>query len=162
MTTVRDRLERELAHNAWANRETLKSTQAAGHLPARAGAVLAHIAAAEWLWLHRLGQPAPALDVWPPLTPDECDDQFRELSRAWRTYLEKLGPESLQTEIEYTNTKGEAWTNTVADVLTHVVLHSSHHRGQIALLMRESGATPAYTDYIECVRRGFLDHGWPS
>jgi len=160
MTTVLERLERDFAYNAWANGETLKSAQAAGRLPARAGAVLAHIAAAEWLWLRRLGQSAPALDVWPPLTPDECASQFRDLSRAWPTYLVKLGPESLATQICYTNTKGEGWSNTVEDVLTHVVLHSAYHRGQIATLLRESGATPAYTDYIECVRRGHMKgHG---
>ena len=160
MTDMFDRLERELAYNAWANRETLQSAQAAKHLNARAGAVLAHIAAAEWLWLKRLGHPTPDLEVWPPLSPDESEVQFQDLSRAWQAYLASLTPPSLTREVRYTNTKGEGWSNSVVDVLTHVVLHSSYHRAQIATWLREGGDTPAYTDYIECVRRGHLEHGW--
>jgi uncharacterized damage-inducible protein DinB len=36
-------------------------------------------------------------------------------------------------------------------------MHSQYHRGQIALVLRESGAEPAYTDYIQAVRTGCLD-----
>jgi uncharacterized damage-inducible protein DinB len=45
----------------------------------------------------------------------------------------------------------------VQDVLTHVVLHSAYHRGQIASLMRAGGAVPAYTDFIHAVRQGFVE-----
>ena len=59
--------------------------------------------------------------------------------------------------VEYTNSKGEPWVNAVADVLHHVVMHSAYHRGQIAGDLRAAGHEPAYTDYIEAVRRGHLD-----
>ncbi|HEY6147556.1 MAG TPA: DinB family protein [Thermoanaerobaculia bacterium] len=36
----------------------------------------------------------------------------------------------------------------------HVVIHGGYHRGQIAAELRAAGFTPAYTDYIEAVRRG--------
>ena len=161
MRDVLARLSRELAHNAWANREQLKSAQRASHLPEKARSIIAHLVASEWLWLRRLGRPAPEMSVWPELSLSDCELQFRELSRAWQACLTAYSPGSLTDEISYTNSKGEAWTNTVADVLTHVVLHASHHRGQIAVLLRGAGDTPAYVDYIECVRRGKLDGGWP-
>jgi hypothetical protein len=63
------RLLRELAYNAWANRECLRSVLAARALPDRAAAVLAHIVGAEWLWLRRLGHPGPEMAVWPALSP---------------------------------------------------------------------------------------------
>jgi uncharacterized damage-inducible protein DinB len=37
-----------------------------------------------------------------------------------------------------------------------VVMHSAYHRGQIASHMRESGQTPAYTDFIHAMRQGFV------
>jgi uncharacterized damage-inducible protein DinB len=40
--------------------------------------------------------------------------------------------------------------------LIHVLFHSAYHRGQIALQMRASGLTPAYTDFIHAVRQGSL------
>jgi uncharacterized damage-inducible protein DinB len=33
-----------------------------------------------------------------------------------------------------------------------VALHGSYHRGQIALLVRAGGSTPAPTDYIAFIR----------
>jgi len=45
----------------------------------------------------------------------------------------------------------------VADVLTHVVLHSAYHRGQIASLIRSGGDAPAYTDFIHAARQGLIE-----
>jgi uncharacterized damage-inducible protein DinB len=159
---VLGRLNQELAYNAWANRETLRSLLAARDAPERAAAVMAHLVAAEWLWLRRLGHPSPPMEVWPALPLAECEGQLRELSRAWQAYLAGQTPESLGRPVRYTNSKGEEWTNTAADVLTHVVLHASYHRGQIASLLGRAGEAAAYSDYIEFVRRGYLERGWPG
>ena len=156
------RLNRELVYNAWANRETLRSLLLAQTVPERAQAVMAHIIGAEWLWLQRLGHQAPPMEVWPALRLTECEVQLRELSQVWQQYLAKLNLESLVQEVRYKNSKGEDWSNTVEDILTHVVLHSSYHRGQIATLLGRAGETAAYSDYIEFVRRGYLKRGWPA
>ena len=157
------RLTRDFAYNAWANREALRSLLAANTVPTRAAEVMAHIVGAEWTWLRRLGHPAPDLPVWPAQSPHECDAQLRALSSAWKECLASITAESLSREVAYTNTKGERWANTVADVLTHVALHSSYHRGQIATLLGRAGeAAAASSDYIECVRRGYLKGGWPT
>jgi hypothetical protein len=99
------------------------------------------------------------MDVWPTLPPAACESQLRDLSQAWQTYLADLRPESLDQQVHYTNSKGESWSNNVADVLTHVVLHSSYHRCQIASFLGRAGHAPTYSDYIECIRRGHLDRG---
>lgn len=160
------RLTRELQYNAWANRETLgslsRANDASSPPPDRAVAILAHIAGVEWLWLRRLGCPAPALAVWPELSVARCAAEFAALSRAWREAADSLTDAGLQRVIAYTNSKGEPWSNTVEDVLTHVIPHSSYHRGQIALLLGQAGQPAAYTDYIEFIRRGFAARGWPT
>jgi uncharacterized damage-inducible protein DinB len=156
------RLSGELVYNAWANREALRSLLAARAAPDRAVAVMAHIIGAEWVWLKRLGIPGPDLAVWPSLPPGECASRLDDLARAWRDYSQGLTPDGLGREIAYTNSKGENWSSRVADVLTHVVLHSSYHRGQIATLLGRAGEPVAYTDYIEWVRRGHAEAGWPS
>jgi uncharacterized damage-inducible protein DinB len=45
----------------------------------------------------------------------------------------------------------------VEDVLTHVLLHSAYHRGQIASQMRAGGEEPAYTDFIHATRQGLIE-----
>lgn len=149
-----DHLKRLFAYEAWANRETAASLRAAS--PASALKRLAHIVAAQRLWLGRLKQDPAAIAVWPELTLEQCDAQLAELSRWWQDYLSGLDAAALSRSISYTNTKGEPWTSTVQDVLLHVVLHSSYHRGQIASEVRASGHAPAYTDFIHSVRQGFI------
>jgi uncharacterized damage-inducible protein DinB len=135
-------LRRLLQYDAWANRETVESLQ--GRPPERS-----------LRWLARLkGESAP-LAVWPELGIDACRDQVTDLARLWPEFLE-AHRDSLGDTVSYTNTKGEAWTNTVEEILTHVPVHSAYHRGQIASDVRGAGMTPALTDYIHAVRRGFV------
>jgi uncharacterized damage-inducible protein DinB len=100
--------------------------------------------------------------VWPSVPPGECASRLDELALAWSDYLRGLTAQGLAREVAYTNSKGERWSNSVADVLTHVVLHSSYHRGQIASLLGRAGESAAYTDYIEWVRRGHSGGAWPG
>ncbi len=82
---------------------------------------------------------------------------MEELAELWREYFSQLSPPALSQTIAYKNTKGESWASTVQDVLTHVMMHSAYHRGQIATLMRAAGRAPAYTDFIYAVRQGLID-----
>jgi len=118
---------------------------------------LAHILSAERLWLERLRQQKQTLPVWPTSTIEECEVLADEMGFAWRDFLSKLGPGELDRTIEYRNTKGELWSNRIEDILMHVIMHSTYHRGQVALEMRAAGATPAYTDFIHAVRQGLLE-----
>jgi uncharacterized damage-inducible protein DinB len=79
-----------------------------------------------------------------------------EVGELWRKYLEASAPDDLTKTVSYKNSKGEPWTSTVEDVVTHVLFHSTYHRGQIASFMRASGDTPAYTDFIHAVRQGLM------
>ena len=42
------------------------------------------------------------------------------------------------------------------NTLLHVVMHGAYHRGQIAAAIRAAGGEPAYTDFIHCIRQGFV------
>lgn len=148
-------LQRQFAHDAWANEETLASLRA-GTPPPRALRYMAHIVSAEWLWLGRLKQWKQAFPVWPEWTWAECDAQAGKLPPLWKEYIRGLRPAGLDQPAFYTNTKGEEWTNTVGDILAHVLLHSAYHRGQIATDLRAAGLTPALTDYIHAVREGLI------
>ena len=57
-------------------------------------------------------------------------------------------PDALAREVEYQTSTGQVFRSTAADILTHVALHGSYHRGQIALLTRQGGGAPVPTDYV--------------
>lgn len=149
-------LGRLLRYDVWANRETLGSLSQ-GMAPTRSVRWMAHIIGAELLWLARMeGRPAP-LPVWPDLSVEECEARHRDLSRQLTRSLTEHWATPLSRQVSYTNSKGEAWTSTVEEILTHIVIHSAYHRGQIASGVRAARLEPAYTDYIHAVRQGFLE-----
>jgi len=152
-------IRRLFDYDHWANREALASLAAAGPPPPAALKRMAHIVAAEALWLSRLElRPAP-LAVWPDLSLSQCVTWLGDGQREWKKYLAGLTPERLAEQVRYANSKGESFSNTVEDILTHVVLHSAYHRGQIASDVRAGGQQPAYTDYIHAVRTQRVPEG---
>src|SRR5580704_10351390 len=150
-------LRRQFAYDEWANREVLAGLRSSTHPPARPRQLLAHILSAERLWLERIRNQPQTLPVWPDFTLDQCAAQIADLSRLWREFLAQLSPAGLSENIVYKNSKGEPWTSTVEDILTHAVLHSAYHRGQIASQVRSAGEQPAYTDFIHAVRQGLIE-----
>jgi uncharacterized damage-inducible protein DinB len=108
---------------------------------------LAHVFTADRAWLGRLEGQAPPranagdfaelaslLEVWEPV-----------LTR-WPTVVETLGdPGRL---IEYKSFAGEPFTNTLGQIVRHVVNHGTYHRGQVATMLRQLGAQAVSSDLI--------------
>jgi uncharacterized damage-inducible protein DinB len=152
-----DYLRRQFAYDEWANREVLNAIRAAGDANQRSLQLMSHILAAELVWLERLkGQPQ-SVPVWPQPDLAQCEAQAAKLGGQWLEFLDLITAGDVSQSISYRNSKGEEWTNTIVDVLTHVVMHSAYHRGQIATQMRAAGQTPAYTDFIHGVRQGLME-----
>jgi len=151
---VVDHLRRQFAYDFWANQQVLQSIRTAARGRERSLELMSHILAGERLWLERLQQRSQSLPVWPKLDLEDCEREASELARLWPKYLEEA--DDLSKTVAYKNSKGELWMSTILDVLTHVVMHSAYHRGQIASHMRASGETPAYTDFVHAVRQGFV------
>ena len=149
-------LRRHFAYNNWANRETAAVLSRAHPVPFAASRTLAHVIGAEWLWLARLQDESPKAEVWPDMSPAACAQEILDLGTTWNLYLDLMGPSGLEETVAYVNSKGESFENSVHDILTHVLLHSSYHRGQIAFEMRREGFEPAYTDFIHAVRQGLI------
>jgi uncharacterized damage-inducible protein DinB len=152
-----EHLRRQFAYDAWANREVLAGLKSSQRPAARPLQLLAHILSAERLWLERIRNQPQSLPVWPDLTAEQCAEHITELAQLWTKFLGQLSPAGLSDKVTYKNSKGEPWTSTVEDVLTHVLLHSAYHRGQIASQVRAGGEQPAYTDYIHAVRQGLIE-----
>lgn len=155
--TMIEHLRRLFAYDDWANREVLTSLRAAATPPARSLKLLAHIFSAERLWWERLQGEKQTLPVWPDFTLEQCAAQAAELAVLWEKYLSESDESDLAAPITYKNSKGENWSSRKEDILFHVILHSAYHRGQIATATRAAGLTPAYTDFIHCVRQGFIE-----
>ena len=113
--------------------------------------IYSHVAAAEHIWHSRLENRPPAHVVWPDLSLEAAAALARE-SLAGLCAIAVADAETLAREVEYRTSAGQAFRNSVADILSHVALHGSYHRGQIALLTRQGGGAPVATDYVVYAR----------
>jgi uncharacterized damage-inducible protein DinB len=152
-----EHLRRQIEYDDWANRETLSALRAAPSV--NATRLFAHTVATELLWVDRMAHKPQRCAVWPEWSLEDCAARLDDAHAAWKNFLRFLEPSQLLTEISYVNTKGKHFTSEVGDVITHVLLHSAYHRGQVAAAQRASGAEPAYTDFIHAVREGCLEAG---
>ena len=139
-----------LDHAIWADGVAIDAMETLpADAPERAQALrlYAHLAASSHIWLSRLEGRTPRHPVWPELDFDEARALMTESLAGLRAWATKDAG-TLATVIEYRTSAGQAFRNSISEVLTHVPLHLSHHRGQIALLVRKGGGTPAATDYV--------------
>lgn len=121
---------------------------------ARAEAIYAHLASTQQVWLARIEGSSARNPIWPDIGVDAAHGLFADGIAGFRAILNSIDAHerSLDDAITYRNSRGDEFTNSVGDTLVHVALHGSYHRGQLALLARQSGAQPVLTDYIAYVR----------
>lgn len=154
MTEI-ERAKKLLDYDAWANVEAVRSVQrlAPGSaVPAQISRLLAHIIGAEWNWIARIRREQPRMAIWPEIASPDLERELADVQSAWRAYLDAQSDNELSRVVTYTNSKGDEYHNTISDIITHVGIHSEHHRGQIAHAVRALGGKPAVTDYIRYAR----------
>lgn len=138
-------------HLFWADQELVQAVvEQAG--TARAVREMAHVLGTEETWLARIEGRAADVAVWPDVGVEDLTSLLERAHASCHDYLERLREGELAREIRYTNSAGQRFTNSVADILLHVALHGQYHRGKANLLLRDSGLKPAPTDYIAWVR----------
>lgn len=115
--------------------------------------LMSHLLRAQRVWLNRIEKSDVApLAIWERDTLAECAERCAENTRDWLRFLSSCSAGDLNNQINYTNQRGEPFTSELREILTHVINHGTHHRAQIALLLRQAGISPPPTDYIVYAR----------
>jgi uncharacterized damage-inducible protein DinB len=114
-------------------------------LPQRTFPLFCHVLNAHHIWNARILRITTGFgvqDIHPIEACKEIDDKnYSDTKKIIETV-------SLEENITYKTFKGEEFSNTVRDILFHVVNHSTHHKGQIISDFRQQGIVPITTDYI--------------
>lgn len=114
-------------------------------IPGNAIKLLSHILNAQSIWNSRIKKENLKTDVWKIHAKEEMRDLENTNFEESLSILEDI---SLDSQISYSNTRGEKFQNSLKDILFHLVNHSTYHRGQIAAELRKSGLEPIASDYI--------------
>lgn len=156
-------IQRLYDYNRWANERVLESLQPLGqdlftsNKQASHGSirgVVAHIAAAEWIWLERWkgSSPSSLLSESEFETVEIASRRLRKIDGELIEFTNRLTQAEVDASREYRTTEGQRYSNLLSDMLVHVVNHSSYHRGQVSTLLRQAGAVPKSTDLILFIR----------
>ena len=150
METI-EHLRELFEYNDWANRRivaALKSNQSE-----KARKIAAHLLVTEKEYFKRLyGKDSTGFDFWQDLSSEDCGKLAKENAENYEGILERFDDEGLGQSADYKTSEGVAQQNTFRELLTHVLFHSSIHRGNIILKMREEGFAPPVIDYIIYLR----------
>ncbi|UZR95208.1 DinB family protein [Chondrinema litorale] len=114
-------------------------------MPTRSLELFSHMVNAHHIWNCRIMGANPQVKVWSMHPLEELMAMDNE---NYKISLDILTETELNTSISYSNSKGNQFANSVQDILFHVNNHSTHHRGQIVMLMRQQDIEPPVTDYI--------------
>jgi uncharacterized damage-inducible protein DinB len=145
-------IKRMLRAMSWADQQMLAAVRDCPAVEAEALPLVAHVLGAEHVWLSRLRNQPAAHSAWPTLTLLECERLADENTTAYELFVSGLGDNDLVAVTPYCNSKGEEFTNSVIDILTHVVVHGAYHRGQVAKALGRAGVAAVNTDYITFAR----------
>jgi uncharacterized damage-inducible protein DinB len=155
----KDDADRLFAYTVWANHRVLRAAATLDpddfrrDLKSSHGGVrgtLAHMMAAEWLWLERWKGVNPTRMADEGEFPDvvALRDRWAAIEEHRRSWLEALRPEALAQTVHYRDLKGNEWDQPLWQLVQHVANHGSYHRGQVVALLRQLGAKPLPTDLL--------------
>jgi len=134
-------------YNAWANKRVINTIVRQQVSDEKILSLLGHIVAAQFLWLHRIkGLPAPDVKLWGKYSLDQLVEMAESVGKQWLEFVEST--DNFDRELTYRNYVNDPYTNNVENIMIHLVNHSSYHRAQIAMLLRQKGYEPINTDFI--------------
>ena len=125
---------------------------------------LVHIIGCEWAWLACWQEPSPSSSfvtdsVWtrrdalfnPHAFPDLAAVQLKweEVEREQVEFVNRVTNESLGRMLPVRTTQ-----ISLAHLMQHLANHSTYHRGQVALMMRQLAAKPLATDFAMFLMEG--------
>jgi len=113
-------------------------------VPEKSLVLLSHLINAHQIWNSRILQ-TPSHQVW---QLNSIEENLEYNSSNLASTLVLLENHSLDEIVTYSNSKGESFSNTVKDILFHIINHSTYHRAQIATNLKENHLEPLNTDYI--------------
>lgn len=134
-------------YNDWANTKVLDCLNRQQVRDEKILTLMGHVVAAQFIWLARIkGMPKSPYKLWHSYSLEEVTAMGHEVGKDWLEFIEEN--ESFDRILTYHNYVGDPYSNNVENIMIHLVNHSTYHRAQIALLLRQAGLEPVNTDFI--------------
>ena len=141
-----------LNYELWANQRVIDVLETIDNPPARAIAVMGHILSAQHVWMGRVLHETTFVSIWEDTPVAWMGETAERQHRRITSYLTSMAEPDLVQPVDYVNSRGEAYTGTLLDILTHMSHHAAYHRGQVVQLIRPFVEKAPITDFIVWTR----------
>jgi len=111
----------------------------------KAQTLIGHTFNAQNIWNHRLLGKEPTLEVWEVFEIVQLQGLNNENHQLSLHILEVM---DLTSTVNYKSSKGDSFSNSVENILFHIINHSTYHRGQLMTELKLNGMTTISTDFI--------------
>jgi len=138
-------------YEKWANTRILDALSQLQETDEKSLDIMAHILLVQMVWYSRIAGIADP-PVWAKKTLDQCKEMHTVNNKILVPFMAQFTDDSLKRDVEYKNTKGQKFTNTVTQILTHMLNHSTYHRGQIVERLKGKIPQMPVTDLIAFMR----------
>jgi uncharacterized damage-inducible protein DinB len=162
---TKDEIQLLYQYDRWANKRVLQAfsvlnteqfTHDLGGSFRSVRDTLVHIIGGEWIWLAYWNEPSPSSTFITDLRrrrdalfstnafPEVAAVQLKwvEVEREQAEFVNRVTNESLKKMLPFRTSQ-----LSLAHLMQHLVNHSTYHRGQIAVMMRQLDAEPLATDF---------------
>ncbi len=143
-----------LNYELWANQRVIDVLETIDNPPPRAIAVMGHILSAQHVWMGRVLHETTFVSIWEDTPVAWMAETAERQPRRITAYLTSMAETDLVQSVEYVNSRGETYTGTLLDILTHMSHHAAYHRGQVVQLIRPLVKHAPITDFIVWTREG--------
>jgi uncharacterized damage-inducible protein DinB len=111
---------------------------------------LCHVLGVEWIWLERWKgvSPAQVIDEGEFADIVELRDRWTVIEQHRESWFKALRPDALAAPLKYRTVAGADYEQPLWQLVQHVANHSSYHRGQVVLMLRQLGAKTVSTDLV--------------
>lgn len=133
-------------YNFYCNKTLIEAFVKFEEVPEKSASLFSHILNAHHLWNARLTGAEASFTVWQDHPLNTWQDIHYENQR--NTFEIITNTRDFDQRIDYQNSEGRLFTNTVQDILFHIINHSTHHRAQILFDLRNNGLETVSLDYV--------------
>ena len=152
-------------YNYWAHHRILEVVQSLSHeqfskdMGSSHGGIhgtLFHAMAAERVWLRRWQGTSPTGlgDAAECPTSAALNEHWQSVEREMMDFCRSMkGNDDLRRMIRYKDLKGNEQQSMLHPLMQHLVNHSTYHRGQVVVMLRQLGVKPVGTDLVNYFRK---------
>ncbi|NJB71666.1 putative damage-inducible protein DinB [Saonia flava] len=133
-------------YNFYCNKKLIDECSTLNSAPEKSTQLFSHMLNAHHIWNARIIDKKPTYGVWDVHPIKDWGDIHYENQRSSFEII--TNADNFEKRIDYENSQGRLFANTLNDILFHIINHSTHHRGQILMDFRNNGIEPPSLDYV--------------